>query len=46
MTLLALGYSNEEITRALSFLSQDQQMLKNTNIEDWIRSAITWLGEG
>ena len=46
MTLLALGYSNEEIARALSFLSQDQQMLKNTNVEDWIRSAITWLGAG
>ena len=45
MTLLALGYSNEEIARALSFLSQDPQMLKNTNVEDWIRSAITWLGQ-
>ena len=45
MTLLALGYSNEEIARGLSFLSQDPQMLKNTNVEDWIRSAITWLGQ-
>ena len=45
MTLLALGYSNEEIARALSFLSQDAQMLKNANVEDWIRSAITWISE-
>jgi Holliday junction DNA helicase RuvA len=43
MTLLALGYTNQEINQALSALSQDQQLLKNRNVEEWIRSAISWL---
>lgn len=45
MTLLALGYSNDEIAQSLSVLAQDRQMLKNPNVEDWIRSAITWLSQ-
>jgi Holliday junction DNA helicase RuvA len=45
MTLLALGYTSEEIVQSLSVLSQDRQMLKNTNVEDWIRSAIIWLSQ-
>ena len=45
MTLLALGYTNEEIEQAISTLSQDNQLLKNPNVEDWIKSAIAWLGE-
>jgi holliday junction DNA helicase RuvA len=43
MTLLALGYTNEEIERALSAISQDNQLLKNRQVEEWIRSAIAWL---
>lgn len=43
MTLLALGYTNEEIDQALSAVSQDNLMLKNPNVEEWIRSAIAWL---
>jgi holliday junction DNA helicase RuvA len=43
MTLLALGYTNEEIDQALSALSQDNQLLKNRNVEEWIRNAIAWL---
>jgi Holliday junction DNA helicase RuvA len=43
MTLLALGYTNEEINQALSALSKDNQLLKNPNGEEWIRSAIAWL---
>lgn len=43
MTLLALGYSREEIEQALTILSQDSQMVKNKNVEDWIKGAITWL---
>ena len=43
MTLLALGYTSEEIEQAMSALSQDNQLLKNPNIEEWIRSAIAWL---
>jgi holliday junction DNA helicase RuvA len=43
MTLLAIGYSNEEIQQALSVLSQDNQLLKNPNVEEWIRRSIAWL---
>ncbi|BAZ43305.1 holliday junction DNA helicase RuvA [Chondrocystis sp. NIES-4102] len=43
MTLLALGYSNEEIEQVLTALSQDNLLLKNPNVEEWIRSAIAWL---
>jgi holliday junction DNA helicase RuvA len=45
MTLLALGYTNEEINQALSAVSQDNQMLKNPNVEEWIRNAIAWLSD-
>ena len=45
MTLLALGYTNEEIEQVLTALSQDEQLLKNNNVEEWIRSAIAWLNE-
>jgi Holliday junction DNA helicase RuvA len=43
MTLLAIGYSNDEIQQALSVLSQDNQLLKNPNVEEWIRRSIAWL---
>lgn len=43
MTLLALGYTNEEIEQVLTALSQDNKLLKNDNVEEWIRSAISWL---
>lgn len=43
MTLLALGYTKDEIEEAISVLSQDNQLLKNTNVEEWIRSAIAHL---
>ncbi|MGK7930173.1 MAG: Holliday junction branch migration protein RuvA [Microcystaceae cyanobacterium] len=43
MTLLALGYTNTEINQAISVLSQDNLMLKNSNTEEWIREAISWL---
>ena len=43
MTLLALAYTQEEIEQAISAISQDNQLLKNPNVEEWIRSAISWL---
>ena len=43
MTLLALGYTTAEIEQVLTALSQDNQLLKNANAEEWIRSAIAWL---
>ena len=43
MTLLALGYTQAEINRAIASLGQDTTLQKNPNVEDWIRQAITWL---
>jgi Holliday junction DNA helicase RuvA len=43
MTLLALGYTKDEIEQAISVLSQDDQLLKNPHVEEWIRSAIAYL---
>lgn len=45
MTLLALGYENNEITQALDAISQDNLLVKNTNAEEWIRRAIAWLSQ-
>ena len=45
LTLLALGYSKEEIEQALSVISQDSLLAKNPNPEEWIRSAIAWLSQ-
>ena len=45
MTLLALGYENNEIAQALDAVSQDTLLAKNTNAEEWIRSAIAWLSQ-
>ncbi|WP_309741771.1 MULTISPECIES: Holliday junction branch migration protein RuvA [unclassified Chamaesiphon] len=43
MTLLALGYTNDEIHQALQAISQDSLMVKSPNIEDWLRLAISSL---
>ncbi len=40
MTLLALGYTNDEIRYALQAISQDSLIIKSQNIEDWLRLAI------
>lgn len=45
MTLLALGYENNEVTQALQAISQDGLLAKSKNAEDWIRSAIAWLSQ-
>lgn len=45
MTLLALGYENDEIGRALDAISQDSLLLKSTTAEEWIRAAIAWLSQ-
>jgi Holliday junction DNA helicase RuvA len=43
MTLLALGYTNNEIQQAISAISQDNLLQKNPHVEEWIRSAIAFL---
>ncbi|MGQ4648047.1 Holliday junction branch migration protein RuvA [Lyngbya aestuarii] len=45
MTLLALGYESQEIGRSLDAISQDAQIAKSKNAEDWIRQAISWLSQ-
>ena len=45
ITLLALGYDNNEIAQALNAISQDPLVVKSTNVEDWIRNAIAWLSQ-
>ena len=43
LTLLALGYSPNEVAQALSAVSQQALLAKNANAEDWIRQAIAHL---
>jgi Holliday junction DNA helicase RuvA len=45
MTLLALGYDNNEVNQALNAISQDALLAKSTSAEDWIRNAIAWLSQ-
>ena len=40
MTMLALGYTNDEIHQALQAIGRDSLMVKSQNIEDWLRLAI------
>ncbi|MBD2484394.1 Holliday junction branch migration protein RuvA [Planktothrix sp. FACHB-1365] len=46
MTLLALGYTGAEVMKALQAISQDSSLVKQTNSDEWIRSAIAWLSQG
>ncbi len=43
MTLLALGYTNSEISKALQAVGQSTTLSKSANAEEWIRLAISWL---
>ena len=45
MTLLALGYSNSEITKALQAVGQGKALSKTADTEAWIREAIAWLSQ-
>ena len=45
MTLLALGYTNGEIIKALQVVGRNSTLAKNDNAEDWIREAIAWLSQ-
>lgn len=45
MTLLALGYSNREISQALEAVGQSTTLSKRDNAEEWIRAAIAWLSQ-
>ncbi|MBE9078717.1 Holliday junction branch migration protein RuvA [Romeria aff. gracilis LEGE 07310] len=45
MTLLALGYSNSEISKALQAVGRSTTLSKTADTEAWIREAITWLSQ-
>ncbi|MCA1903878.1 MAG: Holliday junction branch migration protein RuvA [Cyanobacteria bacterium KgW148] len=43
MTLMALGYTTEEIGKAMQALTTMPQLRQNEQLEDWLRAAIEWL---
>ncbi|XZO00889.1 MAG: Holliday junction branch migration protein RuvA [Microcoleus sp.] len=43
MVLLAMGYTGAEVLQALQTLSQDSNLAKKINADDWIKEAITYL---
>ncbi|WP_377475423.1 MAG: Holliday junction branch migration protein RuvA [Microcoleus anatoxicus] len=43
MVLLAMGYTAAEVLQALQTLSQDSNLAKKSNADDWIKEAITYL---
>ena len=43
MMLVALGYSNSEISKALVAVGQGSALSKSADAEAWIREAIAWL---
>ena len=45
MTLLALGYTHNEVSKAIKAVSEDSLIAKSKNAEDWIRTAIAWLSQ-
>ncbi len=45
MTLLALGYTNSEISKALQAVGQSTTLSKNADAEEWIRQTIAWLSQ-
>jgi holliday junction DNA helicase RuvA len=45
MTLLALGYTDREITQALQAVGQSTALSKSDDAEAWIRQAIAWLSQ-
>ncbi|MBD2161288.1 Holliday junction branch migration protein RuvA [Limnothrix sp. FACHB-1083] len=45
MTLLALGYSDQEVTQALEAVGQQTALSKEGDPERWIREAIAWLSQ-
>ncbi len=45
MTLLALGYTNSEISQALQAVGTSTTLSKRDDAEEWIREAIGWLSQ-
>jgi Holliday junction DNA helicase RuvA len=45
LTLLALGYTDQEIHQALGAIHQETALTAATPVEEWIRQAILWLSQ-
>jgi holliday junction DNA helicase RuvA len=45
MTLLALGYSSQEVIQALTAVGRNSTLAKNDQGEEWLREAIAWLSQ-
>lgn len=45
MTLLALGYSSNEVAQALNAVRENALVGNTKDAEDWIRAAIAWLSQ-
>ena len=45
MTLLALGYSSQEVMQAIAAVGRHSTLAKNDHGEDWLRDAIAWLSQ-
>ncbi len=43
MTLLALGYTSEEVTKAIQALANMPHLQQTEALEEWLRAAIEWL---
>lgn len=43
MMLVALGYTNREISQAIAAIGQNTTLSKSEDTEAWIREAIAWL---
>lgn len=43
MMLVALGYTNSEISKAIAAVGQNTTLSKSDDTEAWIREAIAWL---
>lgn len=46
MTLLALGYTGQEVMSALQVVGETSALAKTADTEAWIRAAIAWLSQG
>jgi len=43
MTLVAMGYTNSEIVKALQAVGRSSTLAKTADAEEWLREAIAWL---
>jgi holliday junction DNA helicase RuvA len=45
MTLLALGYTPQEINAALQAIARSPELINNQDVEVWLKATISWLSQ-